>query len=207
MLNFLRTAQILDSLQCYRLADKFTKFAIDMSDLDPHEVYKNPQTYSDSIVKKSLETNQDPFLLIDRKEPDQSKGFQENLASMGEKHRRYLEIYPQILVFPKDGVWKFFFTDPLSFGALHKGSEKSGKLLTDQLTVPGLMEDFDDEADLENIEYEVLFTTNLPIEDFTLAEAIEKIRKKFPGASVDYNKLASDVDGSDLFDAEKDIEL
>ena len=207
MLNFLRTAQILDSLKCYRLADKFTKFAIDMSDLDPHEVYKNPQTYSDSIVKKSLETNQDPFLLIDRKEPDQSKGFQENLASMGEKHRRYLEIYPQILVFPKDGVWKFFFADPLSFGALHKGSEKSGKLLTDQLTVPGLMEDFEDEVELENIEYDVLFTTNLPIEDFTLTEAIEKIRKKFPGASVDYNNLASDVDGSDLFDAEKDIEL
>jgi hypothetical protein len=207
MLHFLRTAQILDSLQCYRLADKFTKFAIDMSDLDPHEVYKNPQTYSDSIVKKSLETNQDPFLLIDRKQPDQSKGFQENLASMGEKHRRYLEIYPQILVFPKSGLWKFFFTDPLSFGALHKGSEKSGKLLTDQLTVPGLMEDFEDEVEKENIEYDVLFTTNLPTEDFTLAEAIDKIRKKFPGASVDYNKLASDVDGSDLFDAEKNIEL
>ena len=207
MLHFLRTAQILDSLQCYRLADKFTKFAIDMSDLDPHEVYKNPQTYSDSIVKKSLETNQDPFLLIDRKQPDQSKGFQENLASMGEKHRRYLEIYPQILVFPKSGLWKFFFTDPLSFGALHKGSEKSGKLLTDQLTVPGLMEDFEDEVEKENIEYDVLFTTNLPTEDFTLAEAIDKIRKKFPGASVDYNKLASDVDGSDLFDAEKYIEL
>jgi hypothetical protein len=207
MLHFLRTAQILDSLQCYRLADKFTKFAIDMSDLDPHEVYKNPQTYSDSIVKKSLETNQDPFLLIDRKQPDQSKGFQENLASMGEKHRRYLEIYPQILVFPKSGLWQFFFTDPLSFGALHKGSEKSGKLLTDQLTVPGLMEDFEDEVEKENIEYDVLFTTNLPTEDFTLAEAIDKIRKKFPGASVDYNKLASDVDGSDLFDAEKYIEL
>lgn len=207
MLHFLRTAQILDSLQCYRLADKFTKFAIDMSDLDPHEVYKNPQTYSDSIVKKSLETNQDPFLLIDRKQPDQSKGFQENLASMGEKHRRYLEIYPQILVFPKSGLWQFFFTDPLSFGALHKGSEKSGKLITDQLTVPGLMEDFEDEVEKENIEYDVLFTTNLPTEDFTLAEAIDKIRKKFPGASVDYNKLASDVDGSDLFDAEKYIEL
>jgi len=207
MLHFLRTAQILDSLQCYRLADKFTKFAIDMSDLDPHEVYKNPQTYSDSIVKKSLETNQDPFLLIDRKQPDQSKGFQENLASMGEKHRRYLEIYPQILVFPKSGLWQFFFMDPLSFGALHKGSEKSGKLLTDQLTVPGLMEDFEDEVEKENIEYDVLFTTNLPTEDFTLAEAIDKIRKKFPGASVDYNKLASDVDGSDLFDAEKYIEL
>ena len=44
MINFLKTATILDTIGCYKLADKFTKVAIDKSDLDFDAVYKNPET-------------------------------------------------------------------------------------------------------------------------------------------------------------------
>lgn len=207
MINLLRIANVLDSIQCYKLADRFTKVAIDLSDLDPKEVYKNPQTFSDRIVKKSLESNEDPYNLIETKAPDKTKSIEENIASIGQPLRRYFEIYPQILVFPENGVWKFFFTDPLSLGRLDKGSQKSGVLLTDQLTVNGLMEDFSNEADKEIMNYEVLFDTNLPIEDISLQEVSDKIRSKFPGASIDFVNSASLVDGKDVFDAEKDIDL
>ena len=52
MINFLRTASILDNLGCYKLSDKFTKIAIDQSDLDFDTVYRDPLTYSDFVLNK-----------------------------------------------------------------------------------------------------------------------------------------------------------
>ena len=98
-----------------------------------------------------------------------------------------------------------FFKDPLSFKALSAGSDKEGKLITDQLSIPGLEELYSDEEDAEEIHHEVVFTTNLPLEDYSKDEAISRIRQKFPDAHIDYQM--NGVDDREFFDEEKDIDL
>jgi hypothetical protein len=207
MISFLRTASILDSLKCFKLADKFTKVAIDQSDLDFDEVYKNPETYSDFALTKARKQGRDiTEVLGDEKfTVDPSKDPMEQLVERSKGTRRHFELYPQIILFPENGVWKFFFMDPLSFKALSKGSDKEGKLLTDQLSIPGLENMYSEEEDAEEISHDVVFTTNLPLEDYDTETAISKIRLKFPDAHVDVQ--FNGVDDREFFDEEKDIEL
>ena len=207
MINFLRTASVLDSLMCFKLADKFTKVAIDQSDLDFDEVYKNPETYSDFALTKARKQGRDiTEVLGDEKFTiDPSKDPMEQLVERSKGTRRHFAIYPQIILFPESGVWKFFFLDPLSLKSLSKGSDKEGKLLTDQLSIPGLENMYSDEEEAEEISHEVVFTSNLTLEDYSKEEAIEKVREKFPDAHVDY--VVNGVDDREFFDEERDIEL
>ena len=207
MINFLRTASVLDNLGCFKLADKFTKVAIDQSDLDFDEVYKNPETYSDFALTKARKQGRDiTEVLGDEKfTVDPSKDPMEQLVERSKGTRRHFAIYPQIILFPESGVWKFFFLDPLSLKSLSKGSDKEGKLLTDQLSIPGLENMYSDEEEAEEISHEVVFTSNLTLEDYSKEEAIEKVREKFPDAHVDY--VVNGVDDREFFDEERDIEL
>ena len=207
MINFLRTASILDNLGCFKLADRFTKVAIDQSDLDFDTVYKNPETYSDFALTKARKQGRDVVeVLGDEKfTADPSKDPMEQLVERSKGTRRHFAIYPQIILFPESGVWKFFFLDPLSLKSLSKGSDKEGKLLTDQLSIPGLENMYSDEEEAEEISHEVVFTSNLTLEDYSKEEAIEKVREKFPDAHVDY--AVNGVDDREFFDEERDIEL
>jgi len=207
MINLLRTASILDSLGCFKLADRFTKVAIDQSDLDFDEVYKNPETYSDFVLTKARQQGKDPIeVLGDEKfTVDHSKDPMEQLVERSRGSRRHFAVYPQIILFPESGVWKFFFLDPLSLKSLSKGSDKEGKLLTDQLSIPGLENMYSEEEEAEEISHEVVFTSNLTLEDYSKREAIEKVREKFPDAHVDV--VVNGVDDREFFDEEKDIEL
>jgi hypothetical protein len=207
MLNFLRTAAILDNLGCFRLADKFTKVAIDQSDLDFDTVYRNPETYSDFALTKARKQGRDVVeVLGDEKfTADPSKDPMEQLVERSKGTRRHFAIYPQIILFPESGVWKFFFLDPLSLKSLSKGSEKDGKLLTDQLSIPGLENLYGEEEDAEEISHDVVFTSNLALEDYSKEEAMEKVRQKFPDAHVDV--VVNGIDDREFFDEEKDIEL
>ena len=207
MINFLRTASILDNLGCFKLADKFTKVAIDQSDLDFDTVYRNPETYSDFALTKARKQGKDVVeVLGDEKfTVDPSKDPMEQLVERSKGTRRHFAIYPQIILFPESGVWKFFFLDPLSLKSLSKGSEKDGKLLTDQLSIPGLENLYGEEEDAEEISHDVVFTSNLALEDYSKEEAMEKVRQKFPDTHVDV--VVNGVDDREFFDEEKDIEL
>ena len=207
MINFLRTASILDSMGCFKLADRFTKVAIDQSDLDFDEVYKNPETYSDLALTKARKQGRDVVeVLGDEKfTVDPSKDPMEQLVERSKGTRRHFAIYPQIILFPESGVWKFFFLDPLSLKSLSKGSDKEGKLLTDQLSIPGLENLYGEEEDAEEISHDVVFTSNLALEDYSKEEAMEKVRQKFPDTHVDV--VVNGVDDREFFDEEKDIEL
>ena len=207
MINFLRTASILDSMGCFKLADRFTKVAIDQSDLDFDAVYKNPETYSDFALTKARKQGRDIVeVLGDEKfTVDPSKDPMEQLVERSKGTRRHFAIYPQIVLFPESGVWKFFFLDPLSLKSLSKGSDKEGKLLTDQLSIPGLENLYGEEEDAEEISHDVVFTSNLALEDYSKEEAMEKVRQKFPDTHVDV--VVNGVDDREFFDEEKDIEL
>jgi len=207
MIRILRTASLLDNLGCYKLADKFTKVAIDASDLDFDTVYKNPETYSDFPLTKARKQGRDVIeVLGDEKcTVDPSKDPMEQLVERSKGTRRHFALYPQIILFPESGVWKFFFLDPLSLKSLSKGSEKDGKLLTDQLSIPGLENLYGEEEDAEEISHDVVFTTNLTLEDISKKEAIERIKAKFPDANIDVS--VNGVDDREYFDEEKDIEL
>jgi len=207
MINFLRTASILDNLGCYKLSDKFTKIAIDQSDLDFDTVYRDPETYSDFVLNKARKQGKDPLVVLGDENftVDSSKDQMEQLVERSKGTRRHFAIYPQIILFPESGVWKFFFLDPLSLKSLSKGSDKEGKLLTDQLSIPGLENMYSEEEEAEEISHEVVFTTNLTLEDYSTNEAKEKVREKFPDASVD--AMFNGVDDREFFDEEKYIEL
>ena len=207
MIRILRTASILDNLGCFKLADKFTKLAIDASDLDFDTVYKNPETYSDFVLTRARKENKEPVeILGDEKfTVDPNLDPMEQLVERSKGTRRHFALYPQILLFPESGVWKFFFMDPLSLKSLSRGSDKEGKLITDQLSIPGLENMYDDEEDAEEISHDVVFTTNLTLEDTSKKEAIERVRAKFPDANVDVS--VNGVDDREYFDEEKDIEL
>ena len=207
MINFLRTASILDNLGCFKLADRFTKVEIDQSDLDFDTVYKNPETYSDFALTKARKQGRDVVeVLGDEKfTADPSKDPMEQLVERSKGTRRHFAIYPQIILFPESGVWKFFFLDPLSLKSLSKGSDKEGKLLTDQLSIPGLENLYGEEEDAEEISHDVVFTSNLALEDYSKEEAMEKVRQKFPDTHVDV--VVNGVDDREFFDEEKDIEL
>jgi len=207
MIKFLKTATILDTIGCYKLADKFTKVAIDQSDLDFDAVYKNPETYSDFALTKARQQGRDVVdVLGDEKfTADPSKDPMEQLVERSKGTRRHFAIYPQIILFPESGVWKFFFLDPLSLKSLSKGSDKEGKLLTDQLSIPGLENMYGEEEDAEEISHDVVFTSNLALEDYSKEEAMEKLRQKFPDTHVDF--MMDGVDDREFFDEEKDIEL
>jgi hypothetical protein len=207
MINFLKTATILDTIGCYKLADKFTKVAIDKSDLDFDAVYKNPETYSDFALTKARQQGRDVVDVLgdERFTVDPSKDPMEQLVERSKGTRRHFAIYPQIIIFPESGVWKFFFLDPLSLKSLSKGSDKEGKLLTDQLSIPGLENLYGEEEDAEEISHDVVFTSNLALEDYSKEEAMEKLRHKFPDTHVDF--MMNGVDDREFFDEEKDIEL
>ena len=207
MINFLRIASILDNLGCFKLSDRFTKLAIDQSDLDLDKVYSNPATYSDRVINRSRKENVDPLQIMSEEKPisDPSKDPMDQLEEASRGMREYSELYPTIVLFPENGVWKFFYTDPLSFKTLSKGSDKEGKLLTDQLSVPGLTEMYSDEEDAEKLNHEVVYTTDLTLEDNSTEEAIRKVRNRFPDATIDY--MFNGVDDREFFDEEKDIEL
>ena len=207
MINFLRTASTLDNLGCFKLADRFTKVAIDASDLDFDTVYKNPETYSDFALTKARKQGRDIIeVLGDEKfTADPSKDPMEQLVERSKGTRRHFAIYPQIILFPESGVWKFFFLDPLSLKSLSKGSDKEGKLLTDQLSIPGLENLYGEEEDAEEISHDVVFTSNLALEDYSKEEAMQKVRERFPDTHVDV--VVNGVDDREYFDEEKDIEL
>ena len=207
MINFLRTASILDNFGCFKLADRFTKVAIDQSDLDFDTVYKNPETYSDFALTKARKQGRDIVeVLGDEKfTVDPSKDPMEQLVERSKGTRRHFALYPQIILFPESGVWKFFFLDPLSLKSLSKGSEKDGKLLTDQLSIPGLENLYGEEEDAEEISHDVVFTSNLALEDYSKEEAMQKVRQRFPDTHVDV--VVNGVDDREFFDEEKDIEL
>lgn len=207
MINFLRTASTLDNLGCFKLADRFTKVAIDQSDLDFDSVYKNPETYSDFALTKARKQGRDIVeVLGDEKfTVDPSKDPMEQLVERSKGTRRHFALYPQIILFPESGVWKFFFLDPLSLKSLSKGSEKDGKLLTDQLSIPGLENLYGEEEDAEEISHDVVFTSNLALEDYSKEEAMQKVRERFPDTHVDV--VVNGVDDREFFDEEKDIEL
>jgi hypothetical protein len=207
MIKFLKTATILDTIGCYKLADKFTKVAIDQSDLDFDAVYKNPETYSDFALTKARQQGRDVVDVLgdERFTVDPSKDPMEQLVERSKGTRRHFAIYPQIILFPESGVWKFFFLDPLSLKSLSKGSDKEGKLLTDQLSIPGLENLYGEEEDAEEISHDVVFTSNLALEDYSKEEAMEKLRQKFPDTHIDF--MMDGVDDREFFDEEKDIEL
>ncbi len=207
MINFLRIASILDNLGFYNLSDRFTKLAIDQSDFDLKAIYNNPETYPDSVIKRSIERNVDPLKIMvnDNSTSDPSKDPMDQLEEKSRGLREYSELYPTIILFPENGVWKFFYTDPLSFKTLSAGSDKEGKLITDQLSVQGLTEMYSDEEEAEKMSHEVVYTTNLTLEDNSTEEAVEKIRERFPDATIDY--MFNGVDDREFFDEEKDIEF
>jgi hypothetical protein len=207
MINFLRIASILDNLGFYKLSDRFTKLAIDESDFNLKAIYDNPETYPDSVIKRSIERNVNPLEIMvkDNSTSDPSKDPMDQLEEKSRGLREYSELYPTIILFPENGVWKFFYTDPLSFKTLSAGSDKEGKLYTDQLSVQGLTEMYSDEEEAEKMSHEVVYTTNLTLEDNSTEEAIEKIRERFPDATIDY--MFNGVDDREFFDEEKDIEL
>ena len=207
MHRLLKVASFLDSIGKYKLADKLTKLAIDPSDLDFDTVYKNPETYSDFVLTKSRKEGRDPLdVLGDEKfTVDPTKDPMEQLIERSKGTRRHFAFYPQIILFPESGVWKFFFLDPLSLKSLSKGSDKEGKLLTDQLSIPGLENMYGEEEDAEEISHDVVFTSNLALEDYSKEDAMEKLRQKFPDTHVDF--MMDGVDDRDFFDEEKDIEL
>ena len=207
MHSLLKIASILDSIGKYKLSDKLTKIAIDPSDLDFDKVYKNPQTYSDFVLTKSRKERRDPLEIIgdEKFTADPSKDPMEQLIERSKGTRRHFAIYPQIILFPESGVWKFFFLDPLSLKSLSKGSDKEGKLLTDQLSIPGLENMYGEEEDAEEISHDVVFTSNLALEDYSKEEAMEKLRQKFPDTHIDF--MMDGVDDREFFDEEKDIEL
>jgi hypothetical protein len=207
MINFLRIASILDNLGFYKLSDRFTKLAIDESDFKLKAIYDNPQTYPDSVIKRSVERNVNPLEIMvkDNSTSDPSLDPMDQLEERSRGLREYSELYPTIILFPENGVWKFFYTDPLSFKTLSKGSDKEGKLYTDQLSVQGLTQMYSDEEEAEKMSHEVVYTTNLTLEDNSTEEAIEKIRERFPDATIDY--MFNGVDDREFFDEEKDIEL
>jgi hypothetical protein len=207
MNRLLKVASFLDSIGKYKLADKFTKLAIDPSDLDFDTVYKNPETYSDFVLTKSRKEGRDPIdVLGDEKfTVDPTKDPMEQLIERSKGTRRHFAFYPQIILFPESGVWKFFFLDPLSLKSLSKGSDKEGKLLTDQLSIPGLENMYGEEEDAEEISHDVVFTSNLALEDYSKEEVMEKLRQKFPDTHVDF--MMNGVDDREFFDEEKDIEL
>ena len=207
MINFLRIASILDNFGFYNLSDRFTKLAIDQSDFDLKAIYNNPETYPDSVIKRSIERNVDPLKIMvnDNSTSDPSKDPMDQLEEKSRGLREYSELYPTIILFPENGVWKFFYTDPLSFKTLSAGSDKEGKLITDQLSVQGLTEMYSDEEEAEKMSHEVVYTTNLTLEDNSTEEAVEKIRERFPDATIDY--MFNGVDDREFFDEEKDIEL
>ncbi len=207
MINFLRIASILDNLGFYNLSDRFTKLAIDKSDFDLKAIYNNPETYPDSVIKRSIERNVDPLQIMvnDNSTSDPSKDPMDQLEEKSRGLREYSELYPTIILFPENGLWKFFYKDPLSFKTLSAGSDKEGKLITDQLSVQGLTEMYSDEEEAEKMSHEVVYTTNLTLEDNSTEEAVEKIRERFPDATIDY--MFNGVDDREFFDEEKDIEL
>ena len=207
MHRLLKVASFLDSIGKYKLADKLTKLAIDPSDLDFDTVYKNPETYSDFVLTKSRKEGRDPLdVLGDEKfTVDPTKDPMEQLIERSKGTRRHFAFYPQIILFPESGVWKFFFLDPLSLKSLSKGSDKEGKLLTDQLSIPGLENMYGEEEDAEEISHDVVFTPNLALEDYSKEEAMEKLRQKFPDTHIDF--MMDGVDDREFFDEEKDIEL
>ena len=104
MINFLRTAALLDNLGCFKLADKFTKVAIDASDLDFDTVYKNPETYSDFALTKARKQGRDVVeVLGDEKfTVDPSKDPMEQLVERSKGTRRHFALYPQIILFPEN---------------------------------------------------------------------------------------------------------
>ena len=110
MINFLRIASILDSLGCYKLSDKLTKIAIDQSDLDFDKVYRNPETYSDLVINRSRKENVDPLQIMSEEKPtlDLSKDPMDQLEEASRGMREFSELYPTIILFPENGVWKFF---------------------------------------------------------------------------------------------------
>ena len=128
MINFLRTASLLDNLGCFKLADKFTKVAIDASDLDFDTVFKNPETYSDFVLTRARKENREPVEILGDENftVDPSKDPMEQLAERSQGTRRHFALYPQILLFPESGVWKFFFMDPLSLKSLLRIYGNSG---------------------------------------------------------------------------------
>ena len=207
MHRLLKVASFLDSIGKYKLADKLTKLAIDPSDLDFDTVYKNPETYSDFVLTKSRKEGRDPLdVLGDEKfTVDPTKDPMEQLIERSKGTRRHFAFYPQIILFPESGVWKFFFLDPLSLKSLSKGSDKEGKLLTDQLSIPGLENMYGEEEDAEEISHDVVFTSNLALEDYSKEEVMEKLRQRFPDTHVDF--MMNGVDDREFFDEEKDIEL
>ena len=207
MHRLLRIASFLDSIGRYKLADKLTKLAIDPSDLDFDTVYKNPETYSDFVLTKSRKERREPVEVLGDENftVDPTKDPMEQLVERSKGTRKHFELYPQILLFPENGVWKFFFMDPLSLKALSAGSDKEGKLITDQLSIPGLEELYSDEEDAEEIRHHVVFTTNLPLEDYGKDEAISRIRQKFPDAHIDFQM--NGVDDREFYDEDKDIDL
>ena len=207
MHRLLKVASFLDSIGKYKLADKLTKLAIDPSDLDFDTVYKNPETYSDFVLTKSRKERRDPLdVLGDEKfTVDPTKDPMEQLIERSKGTRRHFAFYPQIILFPESGVWKFFFLDPLSLKSLSKGSDKEGKLLTDQLSIPGLENMYGEEEDAEEISHDVVFTSNLALEDYSKEEVMEKLRQRFPDTHVDF--MMNGVDDREFFDEEKDIEL
>ena len=123
MINFLRIASILDNLGFYKLSDRFTKLAIDESDFNLKAIYDNTQTYPDSVIKRSVERNVNPLEIMvkDNSTSDPSLDPMDQLEERSRGLREYSELYPTIILFPENGVWKFFYTDPLSFKTLSKG--------------------------------------------------------------------------------------
>lgn len=199
MKHLFRLASYLDTVGKFTLADKITKIAIDQSDFD---LPNKPETFSDRVLRRSKDTGLDPLDIIDKMTSDNVAEADYNFSD----YRRFFEIYSQIFIFAKDGVWKFSFIDPLSLQGLSKMSEKDGKLITDQLSVPGLEELYSSEEDLEKITYDVLYSTNLPIEDYTAEEAEEYVRERFPYASIDVMTGDYEVDKNEnMYDAERDL--
>lgn len=199
MKHLFRLASFLDRVGKFKLADKITKIAIDKSDFD---LPKNPITFSDHVLRRSKDTGLDPLDIIDQMTSDNVAEADYNFSD----YRKFFEIYSQIFIFAKDGVWKFSFIDPLSLQGLSKMSDKDGKLITDQLSVPGLEELYSTEEDLEKISYDVLYSTNLPIEDYTAEEAEEYVRERFPYASIDVMTGDYEVDKNEnIYDAERDL--
>ena len=123
MHGLLKIASILDNLGFYKLSDRFTKLAIDESDFNLKAIYDNPQTYPDSIIKRSIERNVNPLEIMvkDNSTSDPSLDPMDQLEERSRGLREYSELYPTIILFPENGVWKFFYTDPLSFKTLSKG--------------------------------------------------------------------------------------
>lgn len=199
MKHLFRLASYLDTVGKFTLADKITKIAIDQSDFD---LPNKPETFSDRVLRRSKDTGLDPLDIIDKMTSDNVAEADYNFSD----YRRFFEIYSQIFIFAKDGVWKFSFIDPLSLQGLSKMSDQDGRLITDQLSVPGLEELYSSEEDLEKITYDVLYSTNLPIEDYTAEEAEEYVRERFPYASIDVMTGDYEVDKNEnIYDAERDL--